>query len=230
MPQMPSIAAYRPLLLLACAALFIPSPAWAQFWATKGSAIEKIAPLLGLKPGSTVAEIGAGNGAVAIAAARKVGPAGHVYATEIDPRRLRQIRDAVSRAGLHNVTVVRSVPGDTRLPARCCDSAYMIGVYHHFTEPFQTDGSIFRALKPGGRLVVIDFRPALLLKPWTPKGIPTNRGGHGIPPRILEDELTRSGFRIKHVYEHWGSSWFLSNYCVVLMKPVAPSQPSDDSA
>jgi SAM-dependent methyltransferase len=95
----------------------------------------------------------------------------------------------------------------------------MVGVYHHFTDPIPSDASIFRALRPGGRLVINDFRPSWWLKPWTPRGIPSNRGGHGIPEHILEDEVTGAGFRIVHAYDHWGDSWFLSNYCVVFEKP-----------
>ncbi len=212
------------LAFLICAAgLVACAPAAAQFGGSKGSEIEKLVPLLDLDSGSTVAEIGAGNGAVAVAAGEKVGPRGHVYATEIDPERIMQIREGVSEAGLSNVTVVESSADDTRLPPQCCDAIYMIGVYHHFTDPLKTDASIFRALRPGGRLVIVDFRPSLLLKPWTPEGVPANRGGHGIPENILEDELTRSGFQVTRVYDRWGNSWFLSNYCVVFTRPANPA-------
>jgi ubiquinone/menaquinone biosynthesis C-methylase UbiE len=210
------------MLLFVSGLIFLdPIPVGAQIWGSKASEIEKLAPLLDLKPGSTVAEIGAGNGSVAIAAAEKDGPGRHVYATEIDPVLLQKIRDKVSVAGLGNVTVVQSSSDDTGLPAGCCDAVYMIGVYHHFTEPLKTDASIYRALRPGGKLVIVDFHPSLLLKPWAPEGVPANRGGHGIPPEILEDELTRSGFKVAQIYDRWGSSWFLHNYCVVFTKPSA---------
>lgn len=209
------------LLLLSGWGLLEPLRVAAQLWGSKGGEIEKLAPLMDLKTGSTVAEIGAGNGSVALAAAQKVGPGGHVYATEIDPEQLRHIRDKVDGADLHNVSVVEASADDTRLPAACCDAIYMIGVYHHFTEPLKTDASIFRALRPGGKLVIVDFRPSFWLKPWTPKGVPANRGGHGISPKILEDEATGAGFKIAQVIDPWGNSWFLSNYCVVFNKPDA---------
>jgi ubiquinone/menaquinone biosynthesis C-methylase UbiE len=216
-------APIKRLLLLAallCGSVPLdPVQAAAQLWGSKASEIENLAPLLDLKTGSTVAEIGAGDGSVALAAAEKVGPSGHVYATEIDPARLQKIRDKVSESGLGGVTVVEASSNDTGLPADCCDAIYMIGVYHHFTEPLKTDASIYRALRPGGKLAIVDFRPALLLKPWTPEGVPDNRGGHGIPQDVLEDELTHSGFRVAQAYDQWGSSWFLSNYCVVFTKP-----------
>ena len=205
------------LVLLAVACLSLQG--CSRVCGSKASEMDNLAPLLELRPGSTIAEIGAGSGAVAVAAAQRVGPSGHVYATEIDRSRLSQIRAAAEAAGLSNLTVVESTASDTRLPAGCCEGIYMIGVYHHFTEPFASDASIFRALRNGGRLVVVDFRPSLLLKPWTPEGVPANRGGHGIPPSILEDELTRSGFQISRAIEPWGSSWLLSNYCLVFTKP-----------
>ena len=207
------------LLLLSGWDLLDPFRAAAQFWRSKGGEIERIAPLMDLKLGATVAEIGAGNGSVAIAAADKVGPSGHVYATEIDEGQLQRMRDRVTRSHLHNVTVVESTAEDTKLPPLCCDLIYMIGVYHHFTEPVKTDASIFRALKPGGKLVIVDFRPSFWLKPWTPQGVPANRGGHGIRPKILEDELKGAGFKIASVIEPWGNSWLLNNYCVVFTKP-----------
>ena len=207
-------------LIICSAALLSPVSVFAQWWGSKGTEIDQLAPLLQLKPGMALAEVGAGSGAVTVAAAQKVGPSGHIYATEIDPKRLEEIRQAVELAGLTNVSVIESTPAETRIPAECCDGIYMIGVYHHFTQPLATDASIFRALRPGGRLVIADFRPSLLLKPWTPEGVPANRGGHGIPPNILEDELTQSGFRIVQVYDHWGSSWFLSSFCVVATRPL----------
>lgn len=206
-----------PLVAIAIAAAF---PIAALAWGSKASELDKLAPLMELKPGSVVAEIGAGSGAVSIAAAGKVGPTGHVYSTEIDPKNLGKIRRAVQKAGLQNVTVVEAKPDDTGLPAGCCDIVFMIGVYHHFNAPAATDASIFRALRPGGRLVIVDFRPTRWLWLFTPKGVPANRGGHGIPEDILESELSQAGFQRVQTFDRWGSSWFLSNYCLVYRKPA----------
>ena len=195
-------------------------PSTVRGWGSKASELEKLAPLMNLKPGSTVAEIGAGSGAVSIAAARKVGPGGHVYCNEIDPANLTRIRAAVAKAGLQNVTVIEAKEDDTGLPAGCCDAVFMIGVYHHITRPLPTDASIWRALKPGARLVIADFRPTWWLWLFKPKGVPANRGGHGIPEDVLEVELSQSGFERVESFENWGNSWFLSNYCVVYRKPL----------
>src|SRR5215475_3129944 len=83
-------------------AMTFPTRAFAQWWGSKAAELDKLAPLLRIKPGMTLAEVGAGSGAVAVAAAEKVGPTGHVYATEIDEKRLGQIRKAADLTGLTN--------------------------------------------------------------------------------------------------------------------------------
>jgi len=72
---------------------------------------------------------------------------------------------------------------ETGLPAGCCDAILLRGVYHHLTEPTAALVSLRRALRPGGRLLVIDFAPVWWLAPWTPKGIPKDRGGMATGPR-----------------------------------------------
>jgi ubiquinone/menaquinone biosynthesis C-methylase UbiE len=207
---------FIPLMAAAAAAAW---PLAAFGWGSKAAEIDKLAPLMELKPGSVVAEIGAGNGAVTVAAAERVGPSGHVYSNEIDRDNLAKIRKRVAKAGFGNVTVIEARPDDTGLPAGCCDAVFMIGVYHHFSQPMQTDQSIFRALRPGGRLVIVDFRPSAWLWLWKPQDVPADRGGHGVPLEVTARELTQAGFVPEQTLEHWGSSWFLSSYCLVYRKP-----------
>ena len=92
----------------------------------------------------------------------------------------------------------------------------MRAVYHHLTQPAEIDASIFQALKPGGRLAVIDFPPQKLLSVFFPvKGVPSNRGGHGIPQKVLIDELTAAGFQVVSVPKGWPGA----GYCVVFRRP-----------
>jgi cyclopropane fatty-acyl-phospholipid synthase-like methyltransferase len=130
------VATLAGLAVVGAIALWPPRPALA--WGTDDAAMaDEIASMLQLRPGSVVAEIGAGHGQMAIRMARKVGSAGHVYATEIDAARLSEIRRRVDETDLGNVTVVEAAPTDTGLPAGCCDGIYMIGVYHHISDPGQ---------------------------------------------------------------------------------------------
>ena len=113
----------------------------------------------------------------------------------IDPARIEEIRKRAHDAGLADVTVVTATATDSGLPADCCDAAYMIDVYHHITDPTATDASIFRALKPCARLLMNDFPPTIRLALFKVKGVPANRGGHGVPDDIVVREIIAAGFR-----------------------------------
>ena len=176
----------------------------------------RLAETLELKPGMIVADIGAGEGKWTAAVASRVGPGGHVFSTELDPKRIEKIRRAVRKAGLANVTVVAAGPQETGLLENCCDAIFLRGVYHHLTQPAAINQSLWKALRPGGLLVVIDFPPKLLLWPWRPKGVPNNRGGHGIPQRVLIDELGREDFDMKAIISDWPGG----RYCVLFRKPT----------
>jgi ubiquinone/menaquinone biosynthesis C-methylase UbiE len=131
-------------------------------WNAKADAadeITRLAALMEWKPGTVVADIGAGDGSYTFAAVQHVGSSGKVFATEIDPKKLDQLRSEVKRRGLQNVIVVDSKEADTNLPASCCDAIFLRRVYHHLIKPAEFDANIVRSLKPGGRLAIIDFPP-----------------------------------------------------------------------
>ena len=128
--------------------------------ASTRSEAAQLAAVLELHEGSRVADVGAGKGAVALELARHVGPTGHVFATEIDDKRRREIQSAAAQAGLDNLSVIEAAEMDTGLERNCCDAIFLRGVYHHVTKPMETNASLHRALRPGGRLV---HRPVLRL-------------------------------------------------------------------
>jgi ubiquinone/menaquinone biosynthesis C-methylase UbiE len=176
----------------------------------------KLAALLDWKPGSVVAEIGAGEGSLTLAAAERVGPAGRVFTTELDPKKLANLESLAAKQKVQNITVVKAGEAETNLPHECCDSIFMRRVYHHFTQPAQEDASLFQSLKPGGLLAVIDFEPGEGPgKLPAVKGVPKNRGGHGMPKQLLIDELTAAGFHVQAMPVDWHSK----DYCVVFRKP-----------
>jgi SAM-dependent methyltransferase len=175
---------------------------------------------LALKPGMSVADVGAGGGELTVALASEVGPGGQVFSTDIDTQALEQIRALVAAAALQNVTVVQAHARDTGLPTHCCDAVVLRRVYHHLSDPLATNGDLLRVLRPGGVLAVIDFPPMLSwLWPWVPKGVPQNRGGHGVAVHLVVEELTASGFELVQIVEDWPGRWPLASYCVVFRKP-----------
>ena len=174
---------------------------------------EKLATLLNWRPGSVVAEIGAGDGGLTLAAAERVGPTGRVYTTELDPKDLAKLESLAAAQKAHNIVVVKAGEAETNLPRECCDSIFMRQVYHHLTQPAKEDASLFQSLKPGGLLAVIDQLPEKGTKP--PKGVPKNRGGHGMPKQLLIDELTAAGFQALTTPNYWHGE----DYCVVFRKP-----------
>ncbi len=169
--------------------------------------IKRLAAVMEWKPGSIVADIGAGDGKYAFAAAQIVGSAGKVFATEIDPDKLAKLRSEVSKRRLTNVIILESKDADTNLPAECCDAIFLRRVYHHLTKPAEFDAALIRSLKPGGRLAIIDFPSRSGLDPVD--GVPANRGGHGIPKDVAIEELTAAGFRIKSTVNSWPQGDYL---------------------
>jgi len=207
--------------LAAMVAVTLWLPSFALAWGTDDEAMaDEIAEMLAIKPGDTVAEIGAGNSAMAVRMAKKIGPTGRVFATEIDPARIEEMRGRIRNAGLTNVTVVTATPTDSGLRADCCDAAYMIDVYHHVTDPGATDASIFRALKPGAQLLINDFPPTIWLALFKVKGVPANRGGHGVADDAVINEITAAGFREVKEVRPWHPGFFIRDtYCLVFSKP-----------
>jgi ubiquinone/menaquinone biosynthesis C-methylase UbiE len=177
--------------------------------------IDRLAQLMQWRPGSIVADVGAGDGAYSFAAAEKVGPSGRLYATEIDPDKLKALRAEVEKRKLQNVIVVDGAVDDTKLPANCCDAIFLRRVYHHLTQPVEFDKNLLRSLKPGGHLAIIDFPPDKSFDPV--QGVPKNRGGHGIPQKIMIDELSAAGLKVEKIIDEWSGH----DYCVIFAKPIS---------
>jgi cyclopropane fatty-acyl-phospholipid synthase-like methyltransferase len=156
--------------------------------------VPQLVELLELKPGMTIADVGAGFGAWTMRLARWIGSEGRVYATDIGGAQLTALRESVKRDGMNNVTVIEGGVNTTNLPPRCCDAIMIRDAYHHFTNPDAVVKSLAASLKPGGRLVVIDFPPRPNSE--VPSGVPANRRGHGVPPGVVQQEV---GAALTHV-------------------------------
>jgi ubiquinone/menaquinone biosynthesis C-methylase UbiE len=171
--------------------------------------MSRLRQVLTLETGTVVADVGAGKGELTFALAREVGSNGHVFSTEVDPGRLRRLREAAVAAKVDNVTVLEAYSSATGLPPNCCDAIVFRRVYHHLTDPSGINASLLRSLRPGGVLTVIDFPPPFFL----------SRGQFGVPAKIVISELISSGFELLRLTDDWPGRGPLESYCVVFRKP-----------
>jgi ubiquinone/menaquinone biosynthesis C-methylase UbiE len=151
---------------------------------------------LGIRPGQTVADIGAGSGYYAVLLADAVGPSGRVIATDVQPEMLALIRKRMEgkEAGRwRNVELVLGTPTESKLPDGALDLALMVDVYHELAQPQIFLRSLRRALKHDGRLVLIEFRKE---STWVPI-----REEHKMSVREARMELEAEGFTFERVID-----------------------------
>jgi len=166
--------------------------AFAQSAADSAADAKRLVAALHVHQGSVVGEIGAGSGELTIALAREVGPDGHLYSNELNAARRTEISHAIGSARLTNVTVVEGAPANGNLPDGCCDAIFMRNVYHHFADPAAMNASLFRAMKPGGYIAVIDFTPPNK-ESAEPAGRATDKF-HGVSAESVMREPKSAGF------------------------------------
>jgi precorrin-6B methylase 2 len=121
-----------------------------------------------LKPGSVVADIGAGTGYLSRRMAPLVMPGGKVWAVDVQPEMINLLQAGVKRSGLTQIEAKLSAVDDVKLPASSVDLAIMVDVYHELAYPYEVMASLLKALKPGGRLVFVEYKaedPLVPIKP-----------------------------------------------------------------
>jgi ubiquinone/menaquinone biosynthesis C-methylase UbiE len=138
--------------------------------------------LAAIEPGMTVADIGAGEGYYTVRLAQRVGKKGRVLAQDIDAATLHRLGERVERDRLDNVSIKPGAADDPRLPQASFDRIFLVHMYHEVAEPYAFLWRLRPALRPGGRVIVVDTdRPT---------------GEHGIPPALLFCEFNAVGFRL----------------------------------
>jgi ubiquinone/menaquinone biosynthesis C-methylase UbiE len=154
---------------------------------------EKMLDALKIKEGETVADIGAGAGYTSLRLSRRVGPTGTVLATDVQTQMLAMLTDNARTAGVTNIKAIRSTQTDTKLPESKVDLALMVDVYHEASDPEALLQGVKKALKPGGRLVLVEFRgedPEVPIKPE-----------HKMTLKQVRREVEPQGFRFKENVE-----------------------------
>ena len=121
-----------------------------------------------LKPGMMIGDVGAGTGYYSIRMAKMIGPTGTVYANDIQPAMLETLRAKAAEAQVSNIVTVLGSESDPKLPAGKLDLVILVDVYHEFSRPQRMLQGIRESLKPGGRLVLLEYRkedPSVPIKP-----------------------------------------------------------------
>lgn len=164
-----------------------------------------------IKPGERIADVGAGTGFYSQLFAKTTGWDGWVYSVDIAPKFLQHIASRATVDGIENLTTVLGTDVSIRLPPESVDLVFICDTYHHFEKPNQSLASIYRALKPGGRLVLIDFDRI----PGKSRDFILGHVRAG--KEVFQGEVIAAGFRFTDEVEVDG---FEENYLLRFTKPI----------
>ena len=152
---------------------------------------------LHLKPGMNVCDMGSGNGYHSLPMAQAVAPDGKVFAVDIQPEMLDMLRKRADAKGIKNVELIAGLPHDPKLPAASCDLILMVDVYHEFAFPVQMLAGMHKALKPGGQIVLLEYRAEDETVPIKPE--------HKMSKDQVLKEMAANGFKLTREFE--GLPW-----------------------
>lgn len=159
----------------------------------------------GIRPGMTVADIGAGEGYYTVRLARRVGPRGRVLAQDILPEVRDSLALRVARQDLENVSVKLGSADDPMLPEHSFDRIFMVHMYHEIAEPYAFLWRLYPALKMSGEVIVVDANR------------PTEQ--HGTPPRLLKCELEAVGYRLVAITPRPDAGGYLARFSISGNRP-----------
>src|SRR5215203_969667 len=155
---------------------------------------EVVLEAMELRPGMTIAEVGAGTGFFSRRLAKAVGPTGKVYAVDIQPEMLELLEKYAAQEGIKNITPVLGTDTDAKLPAGSIDRILMVDVYHEFQKPEEMLASLRKSLAPGGTLTLVEYR----LEGDTASHINIK---HRMSAEQVLDEWTAAGFLLVNQIE-----------------------------
>lgn len=212
--------------------LAIPFPAWAQASAGSSAAadsgeakrarelrIPEIIAALAAKEGSHIADIGAGDGLYEGFLCRAVGSNGRIYAEDIDEKNaIQRLKERAEKDHLDNLTVILGEADNPKLPQGELDGVLMVISYHEITDYQKVLGHVASALKPGGRIVIVDMPPHKTLS--RPRADQVKN--HVIAPDLVESEVRQAGFDVIERDDHFVDrpDEESTRYMIVFRKPV----------
>ena len=149
--------------------------------------IGRVMDTLGIGPGKSVADIGAGSGWFTVRAARRIGSNDTVYAVDINPEAIDYINRRIAQEGLHNVKAIRSQPDDPLLPANAVDAVLILKTYHEVAKPVVLLRNLRSALRPGAKVGIIDRNG--------------NGENHGVARAVVIREAGQAGYELTGQYD-----------------------------
>lgn len=153
---------------------------------------ERVVESLRLRPGQEVSDLGSGSGYFTFRLARAVGPAGKVYAVDVDPDMNALVARRSKEEGLDNVEIILAKPEDPLLPAGRMDLILTVNTYHHFPNRVRYFSNLQKYLRPNGRIAIIDFdRRAWFEGLWS----------HYTPPEFIKREMEQAGYVVQEEFE-----------------------------
>ena len=181
---------------------------------------QTVMDLANIRPGMTVADIGAGEGYYTVRLADRVGADGRVLAQDIDQDALRRLGSRVEEERLDNVSIKLGNGDDPRLPANSFDRIFMVHMYHEVTEPYAFLWRLRPALREGGQVIVVDVdRPA---------------DQHGLRPQLLFCEFQAVGFRLVEFVRRPELAGYYAQFEAVGPRPepsaITPCREADGEA
>jgi SAM-dependent methyltransferase len=149
--------------------------------------VDRVMDILGIAPGKTVADIGAGSGWFTVRAARRVGESGVVYAVDINAEAIRYIGERTQKEKLHNVKTILGKADNPLLPGGAVDAVLLLKTYHEVAEPVALLRNLRMALRPGAKIGIIDRNG--------------NGEDHGVGRDVVLHEATQAGYRLLDQYD-----------------------------
>ena len=143
---------------------------------------------LAVEPGQAVCDLGCGNGYHTLPLAEAVGSEGRVFAVDLQPRMLELLDERAQEAGVQNLVPIEATVDDPRLPEASCDLVLLVDVYHEISHPVSVLGHLRRALKPGGEVVLVEFRTEDRYVPIKPE--------HKMTKAQVVREMAANGFEL----------------------------------
>ncbi len=149
--------------------------------------IDRVMDLLGIAPGKSVADIGAGSGWFTVRAARRVTKSGRVFAVDINPQAIQYVTKRAAREKLTNITAIESKPDNPLLPPASVDAVLLLKTYHEVQEPVTLLKNLRPALRPGAKIGIIDRNG--------------DAGSHGVNQQTVISELEQAGYKLESKYD-----------------------------